>query len=78
MTPRKRLINLVRVLSSPETELIGSWWVGGQHIDSLELTPTGVRLNIWTDSTEFYLLDSEISDEAILDLVYELEQILLN
>jgi len=74
-----RLHNLVSVLASPQSEIIGLWLIGDIYIDSISAYPDGsVILCMWSDSLEYQLDSKDLSDEEVLDLIEQLEQILLN
>ena len=75
----KNIIEIVRVLADPNTELVYDLYVGGLVFDSIELTETGFNLNKWWSDedgdNEDSIDDDQLSDDMISELKKELEEI---
>lgn len=75
---KRRLVRLVRALASPESEIVGGWWVGEKFIDSIEVDGNDLILCLWDDKLEYQVDGDILTDEEMLELINQLEQILLN
>lgn len=73
---KKRLIKLIKVLAEGETEIVGNWFVGDQIIDSIQLVQNGFICCIWEDDKEYQITDEQLTEEQMLDLIEQLEDVL--
>lgn len=75
---KDRLYRLVKALGAPLNEIVGGWDVLDIHIDSIGIEDNIVFVYIWEDDIEWPFEANLLDDKYQLELIYQLEQILLN
>lgn len=74
-----RIIRLVRVLGTPDQEIIGPYIIDGDVIDTIEVIDDDVFcLNCWADDFEFQLYSDCLYEDQLDEIIEQLEHILLN
>ena len=73
---RRRLYKLVKALAGGDNEIVGNWFIGDQIIDSIGIVNGDIVMCVWDDNTEYQIYDSQLTNDQLLDLIEQLEDIL--
>lgn len=76
---KERLVRLVEALADGEMEIVVNVFIDDQIIDSIQLTDDGGFICcIWEEDREYQIEDDKLTDDQMLDLIEQLEEILRN